>query len=80
MKNGVGSPQSENSNENTGGDDLEMVYTATKSDKTVLEDGLKEDSGKRKMMEKIACGIDNVSRVLFPLAFVAYNIFYWTYY
>ena len=52
-----------------------MVYTATKSDKTVLEDGLKEDSGKRKMMEKIACGIDNVSRVLFPLAFVAYNIF-----
>lgn len=57
-----------------------MVDIATKSDKVVLEDGSKEDSGERKLLEKIACAIDNVSRVLFPSAFIGYNIFYWTYY
>ena len=57
-----------------------MVYMATKSDKAVMDDGSKEDSGKRKMLEKIACTIDNVSRVSFPSAFIVYNIFYWTYY
>ena len=57
-----------------------MVHIATKSGKAVLEDGSKEDSSERKLLEKIACAIDNVSRVLFPSAFIGYNIFYWTYY
>ena len=34
---------------------------------------------KRRRMEKIAKLIDNFSRVLFPLAFICFNIYYWNF-
>ena len=61
-------------------DDLEMVYRATKDNKAVVDDGPLDNSNENKKMSKIADAIDRASRVLFPLAFIAYNIFYWTYY
>ena len=66
---------------NTGADDdLEMVYRANKANKAVVDDGPLDNSTENKKMSKIADAIDKTSRALFPLAFVAYNIFYWTYY
>ena len=66
---------------NTGSDnDLEMVYRANKANKAVVDDGPLDNSTQSKKMSKIADAIDNTSRVLFPLAFIVYNIFYWTYY
>ena len=61
-------------------DDLEMVYRATKTNKAVVDDGPSDDSNENKKMLKIADAIDQASRVLFPLVFLCYNIFYWTYY
>ena len=61
-------------------DDLEMVYRATKANKAVMDDGPSDDNTEDKKMSKIADAIDQASRVLFPLAFLCYNIFYWTYY
>ncbi|KAJ7383887.1 Gamma-aminobutyric acid receptor subunit alpha-4 [Desmophyllum pertusum] len=62
-------------------DDLEMVNRATKADKTVVDDVSLRSSRsiKKKRMEKIADNIDRASQVLFPLTFIVYNIFYWTY-
>lgn len=61
-------------------DDLEMVYRATKANKAVVDDGPLDNSTENKKMSKIADAIDQASRVLFPLVFLGYNIFYWTYY
>jgi len=51
---------------------FEMAYPASKVNK----------GGKAGVqnVHKRADMIDNVSRVLFPLAFTVYNIFYWAYY
>lgn len=62
------------------GEDLEMVYSANNSGKAVLDNGSLQENMKNNTMEKIANVIDSISRFLFPLAFVGYNIFYWTYY
>ena len=61
-------------------DDLEMVYRATKANKAVMDDGTPDDRNEDKKMSKIADAIDQASRVLFPLVFLCYNVFYWTYY
>ena len=62
-------------------DDLEMVYRANKADKTVVDDVSLRSSRSitKKRMEKIADNIDRASQVLFPLTFIIFNIFYWTY-
>lgn len=58
-----------------------MVQNATKSNNTVLEDGSRDaDSVHTKTMATVATAIENIARILFPLAFIGYNIFYWTYY
>ena len=58
-----------------------MVQNATKSNNTVLEDGSRDaDSVQTKTMATVATAIENIARILFPLAFISYNIFYWTYY
>ena len=60
---------------------LKWFKNATKSNNTVLEDGSRDaDSVQTKTMETVATGIENIARILFPLAFIGYNIFYWTYY
>ena len=62
-------------------DDLEMVQNATKSNNTVLKDGSRDaDSVQTKTMTTVATAIENIARILFPLAFISYNIFYLTYY
>ncbi|XP_068759258.1 gamma-aminobutyric acid receptor subunit alpha-6-like isoform X1 [Montipora capricornis] len=61
-------------------DDLEMVHVATRSDKTVMEDGSTGNTEKNEVMEKIAFSIDSRSRIFFPSAFIFYNIYYWVYY
>lgn len=61
-------------------DDLEMVYRATKANRAVVDDGPLDSSTENKKMSKIADAIDKASRVLFPLVFIGYNIFYWIYY
>lgn len=85
----IGSKSSSTNSPNGGvsnigsGDDLEMVYRATKVGKTVVDDNSsiqRERSTKSKRMEMIASKIDKASRVLFPSVFILYNIFYWTYY
>lgn len=63
-----------------GDEDLEMTDRATKADKSVADDGSRQDSPKNERMERIAKSIDGISRFLFPFAFVCYNIFYWAYY
>lgn len=62
--------------------DLEMVYRATKANKAVVDDmSLRNNrDAKKNKKERIADKIDKASRVLFPLAFVVYNIVYWVYY
>ena len=58
-----------------------MVQNATKSNNTVLKDGSRDaDSVQTKTMTTVATAIENIARILFPLAFISYNIFYWTYY
>lgn len=61
--------------------DLEMIDSATKAEKAVVDDGSQDDISKSgDKMAKIANAIDKTSRVLFPFVFVCFNIFYWTYY
>ena len=82
-KGGARSSQSKNASEDAsmnGGDDLEMVHTATKADKAVMQDGSYDGDKKKKAMESTAKAIDHTSRFFFPFAFVCYNIFYWSYY
>ncbi|KAL9959474.1 hypothetical protein ACROYT_G032800 [Oculina patagonica] len=82
-RNDVNSPSANgdiNGGTNMGSDDIEMAYRATKANKAVVDDGPFDSSTKNKKMSKIADAIDNASRVLFPSAFIVYNIFYWTYY
>lgn len=61
-------------------DDLEMVYCGTKPDKVVVDDGTVASNRSVKNKAKIADNIDRASRVLFPVVFSIYNIFYWIYY
>ena len=62
--------------------DLEMVYRAAKANKTVVDDMSLHNKRvtKSKKKERIADRIDKASRILFPLAFVVYNVVYWVYY
>ena len=58
-----------------------MVQNATKANNTVLVDGSRDaDRVQTKTMATAATAIENIARILFPLAFIGYNIFYWTYY
>ena len=59
-----------------------MVYRGIKPDKAVVNNVSVHNtrSIRKKPRAKIADNIDKASRVLFPLAFSIYNIFYWTYY
>ena len=60
---------------------LKWFKNATKSNNTVLEDGSRDaDSVQTKTMATVATGIENIARILFPLTFIGYNIFDWTYY
>ncbi|XP_068759272.1 glycine receptor subunit alpha-2-like [Montipora capricornis] len=62
-------------------DDIEMAHGVTKANRFVMDDGVLDQTTQRsKRMMKRAEIIDKISRVLFPLTFVAYNIFYWNYY
>ena len=62
-------------------DDFEMVQNATKANNTVLVDGSRDaDRVQTKTMATVATAIENLARILVPLAFIGYNIFYWTYY
>ncbi|XP_068713731.1 gamma-aminobutyric acid receptor subunit alpha-6-like isoform X1 [Montipora foliosa] len=64
-------------------DDIELAHGMheTKANNFVMDDGILDQTTPRsKRMMKRAELIDNISRVLFPLTFVAYNIFYWTHY
>lgn len=60
-----------------------MVYRRTKADKAGEDNALGNNNNisiKNKRWVKIEDNIDRASRVLFPLAFSIYNIFYWSYY
>ena len=60
-----------------------MVYRGIKADKAGEDNALVNNNNrsiKNKRYVKIADNIDRASRVLFPLAFTIYNIFYWSYY
>lgn len=58
-----------------------MSNDATKAGKFVVDDGIIDRSSIRsRRIIKRAEAIDNASRVLFPLTFVLYNVYYWTYY
>jgi len=75
------SPRTEHTgNSNMACDDLEMVYCGAKPDKVVVNDGTVASNRSVKNKAKIANNIDRASRVLFPMAFIIYNIFYWIYY
>ena len=62
--------------------DLEMVYRAAKANKTVVDDMSLHNNRntKNKKRERFADKIDKASRVMFPLAFIVYNVVYWVYY
>lgn len=64
--------------------DLEMGYRPSKADKALVDDAEAEvphnRSTKITRMEKNASNIDRVSRVLFPLVFLVFNLFYWTFF
>ena len=62
------------------GENLELAYRGTNANKEVLDDCAIQENKSNKRLEKAAASIDNISRVLFPLSFVVYNIYYWTYY
>ena len=58
-----------------------MAYGATKAGKFVVDDGiLDQGKMKSKRIMKKAELIDNASRVLFPLTFALYNLYYWIHY
>lgn len=65
-----------------GDNDLEMVYRAAKANKVMVDDMSHHNhrNTKNKKREKMADKIDKASRVLFPLAFIVYNVSYWIYY
>ena len=67
---------------NAGCDDLEMGYRGINADKAGADNASVNNniSIKNKRWVKIADNIDRASRVLFPLAFSIYNIFYWSNY
>ena len=61
-------------------DDLEMVHTANKASKTVVDDGWIESLVGTSIKKTSANVIDKASRVLFPLSFVILNVVYWVYF
>jgi len=72
---------SPNEREIASDDDIEMAYGATKAGKFVVDDGiLDQGKMKSKRIMKKAELIDNASRVLFPLIFALYNLYYWIHY
>lgn len=73
---------SDNAYNGVADNDLEMVCRATKDNKAVLDDVSHRTSRstKIKRRERVADKIDKAARVLFPLAFIVYNVFYWTFY
>ena len=62
------------------GENLELAYRGTNVNKEVLDDCTIQENKSNERLEKAAASIDNISRILFPLSFVVYNIYYWTYY
>ena len=61
-------------------EDLGNIYRTTKANRTALEDGSPHSQAIYIPSNKGAEMTDKVSRILFPLAFIAYNIFYWNHY
>ena len=59
-----------------------MVYRGIKADKVLEDDApVHNNRGiKYKRLVEIADNIDRASRVLFPVAFSIYNMFYWSNY
>ena len=59
-----------------------MVHRRIKADKAGKDDASVHNNRgiKYKRLVKIADNIDRASRVVFPLVFGIYNIFYWSYY
>ncbi|XP_067024671.1 gamma-aminobutyric acid receptor subunit gamma-1-like [Acropora muricata] len=62
------------------GGDLELAFKGTNDNKEVLDDCSIQENKSNKRLEKTAASIDNISRVLFPLSFVVYNIYYFVCY
>ena len=58
------------------GENLELAYRGTNANKEVLDDCTIQENKSNERLEKAAASIDNISRVLFPLSFVVYNIYY----
>ena len=58
------------------GGSLELAYRGTNANKEVLDDCSIQENKSNERLEKTAAWIDNISRVLFPLSFVVYNIYY----
>lgn len=62
-------------------DDIEMAFGATKASKFIMDDGIVDQTTiTSQRLTKRAEAIDKASRILFPLTFALYNIYYWTYY
>ena len=85
VKSAVGWKSSTNltESEQTTNDNASMIvlYMGSKAiTETVVNDGSLHDSVNANRMQKIANAIDSFSRILFPLAFALYNIYYWAYY
>ena len=57
-----------------------MAYGATKTNSVLVDDGHFDETTLRSKRMKRAEVIDSASRILFPLAFVVYNVYYWSYY
>ena len=67
-------------NKGFGDDDLEMVDHASKSDKSVVDDSSLADLIGKSKKETAAEFVDKVSRYLFPLLFIAFNVAYWVFF
>ena len=61
-------------------DDLEMVHTANKASKAVVDDGWMAGLTGTSRKKTVADVIDKASCVLFPLSFVILNVVYWVYF
>jgi len=57
-----------------------MVEQASKANKSVVDDAAIEEFMGTSKKEMAADYTDKVSRVLFPLVFVIFNIIYWAYF